>query len=66
MEEPIKNLYICDKLACGPFCPNELCKHTSQRDHAKHGVNGCFKQCSYNNNFVAFQYFHIEDLRIFN
>lgn len=27
-------LYICDKYACGFFCPNDLCNHTHDVTHA--------------------------------
>ena len=29
-------LYLCDGKACGDECPNELCHHTSQWEHALH------------------------------
>jgi hypothetical protein len=27
-------LYICDRKACGDFCPNRMCEHTTDIDHA--------------------------------
>lgn len=29
-------LYLCDGKACGDECPNELCHHTNQWEHALH------------------------------
>ena len=29
-------LYLCDGKACGDECPNELCHHTSDWEHALH------------------------------
>ena len=62
MEEQTKYLYLCDGLACGPFCPNDMCKHTTKREHAKNGVDGCYKQIIYNNTVYRWQYKNTEDL----
>lgn len=29
-------LYLCDGKACGEECPNEMCHHTTNREHALH------------------------------
>lgn len=29
-------LYLCDGKACGDECPNELCHHTTELEHALH------------------------------
>lgn len=33
-------LYICDRMACGKHCPNEMCSYTTDISHATN-----FKHC---------------------